>query len=128
MPVVLTIPCCAQLARSGVKNSIGTAKFATEHAADGFDLLVNVGDTSYADDYEAGHNAKIFDAHFNEIEGYAARMPFMACPGNHERQCKKNQKTKKTTTTGCYALDRWSVGASHLLYSLRSHTTPAKLK
>lgn len=45
---------------------------------------VNVGDTSYADDYEAGHNAKIFDQHFRNIEGHAASQPFMVVAGNHE--------------------------------------------
>ena len=101
-----------------MKNSIGTAKFATEHAADGFDLVVNVGDTSYADDYEAGHNAHIFDAHFNEIEGYAARMPFMACPGNHERQC--NPPPKQHSPAMLWIDGAWE----RPVYSLRSPAPP----
>jgi hypothetical protein len=71
----------------GIKNSAYTNKMVTEDAKSGkYDLLVNVGDTSYADDYESGANAYVFDRHFNEIEDYASRMPFMAAPGNHEAQ------------------------------------------
>jgi hypothetical protein len=40
----------------------------------------------YADDYEKGHNAKIFDQHFRNIEGHAASSPFMCVAGNHEAQ------------------------------------------
>lgn len=71
----------------GVKNSYGTADAVTKEAATGeYDLLVNVGDTSYADNYKAGANAYIFDTHFREIEPYAASLPFMCTPGNHEAQ------------------------------------------
>ena len=71
----------------GVKNSHGTYTLANADAATGaYDLLVNVGDTSYADDYKRGANAYIFDEHFRNIEPHAACMPFMTCPGNHESQ------------------------------------------
>ena len=51
-----------------------------------YNLLVNVGDTSYADDYQYGHNAYIFDEHFRNVESHAAYMPFMSVPGNHDSQ------------------------------------------
>eukprot|EP00041_Stephanoeca_diplocostata_P011948 m.198369 g.198369 ORF g.198369 m.198369 type:complete len:437 (+) comp18745_c0_seq1:160-1470(+) len=71
----------------GIKNSWGTATLAATDAASGlYDLTVNVGDISYADDYEYGHNAHVLDTHFNEVEAYAAAMPFMTVPGNHEAQ------------------------------------------
>merc|ERR1719502_362812 len=71
----------------GVKNSHGTYTMCNKDAASGeYDLTLNVGDTSYADDYEKGANAFIFDEHFRNIEGHAARMPFMTVPGNHEAQ------------------------------------------
>ena len=56
--------------------------------AKAYDLTVNVGDTGYADDYTAGHNAKIFDQHFRNIEEHAATSPFMCVAGNHESQYK----------------------------------------
>jgi len=71
----------------GVKNSGYTARLAAKDAASGlYDLVVNVGDTSYADDYTVDHNAQIFDEHFRETEPYAANMFFMTVAGNHERQ------------------------------------------
>jgi len=71
----------------GVKNSVGSVALMNKRAlAKEYDLTVNVGDTSYADDYEAGHNAKIFDQHFRNIEGHAASQPFMVVAGNHEAQ------------------------------------------
>ena len=72
----------------GVKNSGGTVSMTNLEAATGrYDLFINVGDTSYADDDgPSGNNAAIFDAHFRNIEGHAARMPFMSVPGNHEGQ------------------------------------------
>ena len=72
----------------GVKNSWGTVKLADADAASGvYDLFLNVGDTSYADDNgQHGHNGVIFDEHFRNIEGHAATMPFMSVAGNHESQ------------------------------------------
>ena len=72
----------------GVKNSMGTVKMTDADAASGgYDLFLNVGDTSYADDNGAhGHNGVIFDEHFRNIEGHASAMPFMSVAGNHESQ------------------------------------------
>jgi len=71
----------------GIKNSHGTYRMTNEDARSGdYDLLINVGDTSYADDYKKDHNAFAFDAHFRNIEPHASAMPFMAVPGNHEKQ------------------------------------------
>ena len=65
----------------GVKNSKGTVAMAVGDALSrGFDLTVNVGDTSYADDNgPKGANSDIFDEHFNDIqvsrsEGVATKM------------------------------------------------------
>jgi hypothetical protein len=72
----------------GVKNSAGTVAQVGKEAASGkYDLFLNVGDTSYAnDDGPAGRNAYIFDEHFRNLQGHAGRMPFMTVPGNHESQ------------------------------------------
>lgn len=52
-----------------------------------YDLFLNAGDTSYADDDgPAGNNSFIFDEHFRRLEGHAAAMPFMSVAGNHESQ------------------------------------------
>jgi hypothetical protein len=57
----------------GIKNSHGTSTMCNADAATGqYDLTVNVGDTSYADDYKKGANAYVFDEHFRNIEVYSA--------------------------------------------------------
>ena len=62
----------------GIKNSWTTCDMLGKDAKTGnYDLVINVGDTSYADDYEYGHNSYVFDEHFRNIEGHAAYIPFM---------------------------------------------------
>ena len=72
----------------GVKNSMGTVRQVDKEAVSGqYDLFLNVGDTSYAnDDGPVGRNGYIFDEHFRNLQPHAGRMPFMTVPGNHERQ------------------------------------------
>lgn len=43
------------------------------------DAVIHSGDISYADGYEPH-----FDDYFNKIQPIAARVPYMAAPGNHE--------------------------------------------
>jgi len=115
---------------TGVKNSQPTAKFASDMAIAGkIDLIVNVGDTSYADDYPAATNAKYFDQHFNEIERYAARAPFMTCPGNHEDQFKFAgylNRLKMPVMAGSGELSRFyysfNYGPVHFLVYSSEHT------
>ena len=72
----------------GVVNSAGTIAVADALAATGnYDLLLNVGDTSYANDVgPRGNNSWVFDEHFRNIQAHASAMPFMSVPGNHEEQ------------------------------------------
>ena len=72
----------------GVINSAGTIKVADALASSGrYDLFLNVGDTSYANDVgERGNNSWVFDEHFRNIQGHVSTMPFMTVPGNHEAQ------------------------------------------
>ena len=72
----------------GVINSKGTIKVADALASSGrYDLFLNVGDTSYANDVgERGNNSWVFDEHFRNIQGHVSTMPFMTVPGNHEAQ------------------------------------------
>jgi hypothetical protein len=60
----------------GIKNSAYTNKMVTEDAKSGkYDLLVNVGDTSYADDYKDGSNAYVFAA-----TSTRSRVMRLVCP------------------------------------------------
>ena len=56
-----------------------------------FQLIINVGDSGYADDYTYlsapwGNNSWAFDAYFKSMENFTTVVPYMSCPGNHEAQ------------------------------------------
>lgn len=62
-----------------------TQKALAREVANGATLIINVGDSSYADDHPAP-NTHYRDDYFNQVQGYAANAPFQLCPGNHEAQ------------------------------------------
>lgn len=77
----------AEGASEGRDPSFTQAAVAREVNGGGASLILNVGDSSYADDH-AAPNFHYRDDYFNEVEGYAAYAPFQLCPGNHEAQYK----------------------------------------
>ena len=76
----------------GIQNPVASsvhtqAAAQREIQTNGVPLVINVGDTSYADDYtEKGPNHWVLDQFWHEVEGIAAHAPVMLCPGNHEDQ------------------------------------------
>lgn len=55
------------------------ANLAAAVQAGAVDLVIHVGDISYADGFEPH-----WDNFFNKIQPIASRVPYMVCPGNHE--------------------------------------------
>jgi len=53
--------------------------------ARGFELAINVGDSSYADDYPS-HNSWVEDKWYNAMQGVMANAPTAVVVGNHEAQ------------------------------------------
>lgn len=76
----------------GVDNVVSTPKFTRDSVAkdvteNNYTLIINVGDTSYANDYNpADSNAHINDEFWQSVQSSAAYAPLMLCPGNHESQ------------------------------------------
>lgn len=49
-------------------------------------LLVHAGDMSYADDYKpVGNSSYVWDTYMDQMQAIVANVPYMTCPGNHER-------------------------------------------
>jgi len=53
--------------------------------AGGYELAINVGDSSYADDYSSG-NSWVEDKWYNAMQGIMANAPTAVVVGNHEAQ------------------------------------------
>eukprot|EP01098_Paradermamoeba_levis_P006724 TRINITY_DN2792_c0_g4_i2.p1 TRINITY_DN2792_c0_g4~~TRINITY_DN2792_c0_g4_i2.p1 ORF type:complete len:310 (+),score=91.61 TRINITY_DN2792_c0_g4_i2:513-1442(+) len=72
----------------GVKNSNGTFLRLTQDRKDNLlDMIVHVGDISYADDYfPSSTNSRIEDEYFQRLQPIAAYVPMMTTVGNHEKQ------------------------------------------
>ena len=51
--------------------------------ASGYELAINVGDSSYADDYPSG-NSWVEDKWYNAMQGIMANAPTAVVVGNHE--------------------------------------------
>jgi phosphodiesterase/alkaline phosphatase D-like protein len=60
--------------------------------SDSVDMILHVGDISYADDsflkhpFEFGYE-KVWNSYMQSIQQFAARVPYMTLPGNHEAEC-----------------------------------------
>lgn len=50
-----------------------------------YDLVINIGDISYADDYSTP-NSWVVEEYLNRVEPLTATAPMMTSPGNHEHQ------------------------------------------
>lgn len=50
------------------------------------DMVVHVGDISYADDRLPSHNWKIWKKFFEDLHPFASQVLYMTAPGNHETQ------------------------------------------
>lgn len=68
----------------GIRNPVATSEHTQDAAAAevaaGVPLVIDVGDTSYADDY-GGDNHWVLDRFWEEVEPIAANAPVMLCPG-----------------------------------------------
>ncbi|XP_065177983.1 acid phosphatase type 7-like [Sycon ciliatum] len=72
----------------GVKHSEDTVSSISKAVKQGnVQAVVHGGDISYANDYDpSANNAYIWQDYFNEVSHFAAYVPYMTCPGNHEAQ------------------------------------------
>jgi len=76
--------------------------------ARGYELAINVGDSSYADDYPS-HNSWVEDKWYNAMQGVMANAPTAVVVGNHEAQYKFTPHLHRThmPVSGAGALSRF---------------------
>jgi len=65
--------------------SINTTKHLIQEI-NSSDLVIHVGDLSYADGYEA-----VWEEFFDQMKPVLAALPYMVCPGNHESDSKNSE-------------------------------------
>eukprot|EP00730_Choanoeca_flexa_P015336 TRINITY_DN7022_c0_g1_i4.p1 TRINITY_DN7022_c0_g1~~TRINITY_DN7022_c0_g1_i4.p1 ORF type:complete len:431 (+),score=109.33 TRINITY_DN7022_c0_g1_i4:23-1294(+) len=79
----------------GIQNPVATSSHVQAGAAsdiqnNNYTLIINAGDTSYADDYNLDvpevPNAWVLDRYWEEVQGSAGYAPMALAPGNHEDQ------------------------------------------
>lgn len=63
------------------------ASISEQVQASAVQMVVHGGDISYANDYKpATSNAYVWQTYFDEVSHFAAYVPYMTSPGNHESQ------------------------------------------
>lgn len=67
----------------GNVNAKSVGRLTEETQAGHFDAVLHVGDFAYDMDSD---NARVGDAYMNQIQPFAAYIPYMTCPGNHEQK------------------------------------------
>jgi hypothetical protein len=65
----------------GNVNAQSVGRLQEETQAGNFDAIIHVGDFAYDFDTD---NARFGDAYMNQVQSFAAYVPYMTCPGNHE--------------------------------------------
>ena len=65
----------------GYSNDISVDDLTQEINTGMYDAILHIGDFAYNLDSESGHNGDNF---LNLIQPFAANIPYMTCPGNHE--------------------------------------------
>jgi hypothetical protein len=65
----------------GNVNAQSVGRLQQETQAGLYDAIIHVGDFAY--DFHSD-NARVGDAYMNQIQSFAAYVPYMTCPGNHE--------------------------------------------
>lgn len=66
----------------GNVNAQSVGRLQEETQAGHFDAVLHVGDFAYDMDTD---NARVGDAFMNQVQAFAAYIPYMTCPGNHEQ-------------------------------------------
>lgn len=99
----------------GNVNAQSVGRLQEETQAGNFDAILHVGDFAYDFDTD---NARFGDAFMNQVQTFAAYVPYMTCPGNHESAYNFSNYKSRFTMPGderhnmFYSID---IGPVHLI-------------
>ncbi|CAF2803058.1 unnamed protein product [Rotaria sp. Silwood2] len=100
----------------GVVNAQSLARLQKEAQLDYYDAILHVGDFAYDMDSD---QSRVGDQFMNQIQEIAAYVPYMVCPGNHERIYNfSNYKSRFTMPSNGDGENLWysyNFGLAHII-------------
>ncbi|CAF0951051.1 unnamed protein product [Adineta steineri] len=100
----------------GVVNAQSLARLQREAQLDYYDAILHVGDFAYDMDAD---QSRVGDQFMNEIQEIATHVPYMVCPGNHERAYNfSNYKSRFTMPSNGDGENLWysyNFGLAHII-------------
>ncbi|CAF1414200.1 unnamed protein product [Rotaria sp. Silwood1] len=100
----------------GVVNAQSLARLQKEAQLDYYDAILHVGDFAYDMDAD---QSRVGDQFMNQIQEIATYVPYMVCPGNHERAYNfSNYKSRFTMPSNGDGENLWysyNFGSAHII-------------